>query len=178
MKVKKEENSLSYVEKAVISLQETLFNSKKNMLEAVNRANKGELFVLQFLAMNNKNVLPSVLSEALQVSTARISALLGALEKKGQIVRDIDKNNRRNILVVITEKGRERVEAELTELKRRIAQVFIEMGEENTADFIRLMSQFSELMQKHLPQEECTEMGLAGEYKIASKKDCRKYASP
>ena len=153
MTIKEGENHLGYVEKALLSLQEIMSNSHKNMLEDINRANKGELFILQFLAMHNTEVLPSELSAALQASTARISELLGALEKKGQIMRDIDKNNRRNILVTITDEGRHRVETEMTEMKNRMARIFTDMGEADTAEFIRLSRRFSELMQTHLSRE-------------------------
>lgn len=151
MPVKKDENNLSYAEKAMISFHEIMSNNQKNMLEDMNRVNKGELFVLHFLALRDTAVLPSELSAALQASTARISALLGALEKKGQIQRDIDKSNRRNILVTITEAGRIRAETEMKEMQRRITRIFMDMGEEDTAEFIRLIKRFSELAQKHMP---------------------------
>lgn len=144
-------SEMSYMEKAFLSFHEIMSNKQKNMLESVNRTNKGELFVLQFLAMQNTEVLPSELSAALQASTARISALLGALEKKGQIVRSIDESNRRNILVTITEAGRSRVETELQELKATMIRIFTDMGETDTAEFIRLTGQFFDLMHKHAP---------------------------
>ena len=139
-----------YVENAVFRFNEIMSNSQKDMLENMNRANKGELFVLHYLSMSNTAVLPSELSAALNSSTARISALLGSLEKKNQIERDIDKSNRRNILVTITEAGRERAEAEMRDIEENLARVFIEMGETDTAEFLRLSEQFFGLMQKHI----------------------------
>lgn len=150
MSIKDDKSSLNYTEKAFIAFNEMMADRHRNMLENVNRANKGELFVLQFLAMQNTEVLPSELSVALQASTARISALLGALEKKGQIVRNIDESNRRNILVTITEAGRRRAEAEMEEIKSVMIRVFTDMGEADTAEFVRLTGRFSELMQKHM----------------------------
>lgn len=152
MSLKDDGSSLSYADKAFIALNEIMSSKQKNMLDNVNRANKGELFILHFLLMSNTEVLPSELSAALNASTARISALLGALEKKGQIVRNIDKNNRRNILVSITEAGRNRAKTEMEEIKGSMTQVFIDMGKEDTAEFIRLTRQFFELLQKYMPQ--------------------------
>ncbi len=148
-----EKNSLSYAEKAFVTLNEIMSKKQNDMLENINRANKGELFVLQFLSMRKNAVIPSELSIALNASTARISALLGNLEKKGQIVRDIDKSNRRNILVTITEEGRKRAETEMKEIQGLMTRVFIDMGEEDTSEFIRLTSQFFELMKKYLPRD-------------------------
>ncbi len=142
---------LSYVEEAVLSFGAIMSGGKKDMLANMNRANKGESFVLHFLSMRDGVVLPSELSSALQASTARISALLSALEKKGQIARDIDKNNRRNILVTITQAGRARAEAEMDEMRGCLTKIFTDMGEADTVAFIKLIKQFSDLAQKHMP---------------------------
>jgi DNA-binding MarR family transcriptional regulator len=153
MSAKDDGNSMSYADKAFITFNEIMSSKQNNMIENVNRANKGELFVLHFLSRHNTEVLPSELSAALGASTARISALLGTLEKKGQIVRNIDKSNRRNILVTITEAGRNRAENEMKEIQRSMTQVFADMGEADTEEFIRLTSQFFDLMQKYMPKE-------------------------
>ncbi len=153
MPIKEKQNSLSFADEAVTTWNEIMSNSRRDMMEDINRANRGELFILHFLSMRNTAALPSELSAALQASTARISALLGALEKKGQIAREIDRSNRRNILVTITEEGRNRVEAESEEMKNRMTRVFSDMGEADTAEFLRLTRLFSELMQKHMPKE-------------------------
>lgn len=147
------ENSLCFEEKAFIAFNEIMSNREKNMLENINRANKGELFVLHFLSMRDTAALPSELSAALQSSTARISALLGNLEKKGQIERTIDKSNRRNILVTITEAGRERAGTEMEEMHKNLTRIFSEMGETDTTEFIRLAKQFSELLEKYPPHQ-------------------------
>ena len=148
------DNNLRYEESAYIMMNQIMSNTHKNMIDNINRANKGELFILHFLTICEAPVFPSELSAALQASTARISALLGNLEKKGQIEREIDKNNRRNILVTITEAGRERADAEMQEMKNSMTRVFIEMGEADTAEFIRLTKQFFALSEKHMPNTE------------------------
>ena len=148
------EKNVSYVDRAVFAFNEIMSSSQKDMMENISRVNKGELFVLHFLSMRNDNVLPSELSTALHASTGRISALLGNLEKKGQIEREIDKSNRRNILVTITEAGRNHVETEIGKIKNNMTHVFTDMGESDTAEFIRLIKKFSELMQKHMPRGE------------------------
>ena len=145
-----DEKEPAYINAAIAAFHELMSNSQKNMMENINRTNKGELFVLHFLSMRHTAVLPSDLSAALQSSTARISALPGALEKKGQIVRDIDKSNRRNILVTITEAGRERAHTEMNEVHQTMNRVFAEMGETDTAEFIRLMRKFFGLGEKYM----------------------------
>ena len=149
-----EETHPAYINGAITAFHEIMSNNKKDMLENINRANRGELFVLHFLAERDAAVLPSEMSAALHASTARISAVLGVLEKKGQIERNIDKNNRRNILVTVTEAGRERAETEFREMQNGMASVFTEMGEADTSEFIRLMKKFFTLSQKYMSEQE------------------------
>ena len=121
-------------------------STPKDMFESMNRANKGELFVLHFLSVKGETVTPSELSAALSSSTARISALLNSLEKKGFVVREIDKSNRRNILVMVTEEGRAYAETEMTKIRERMAYVFTEMGQQDTEEFLRLTEKFLTIM--------------------------------
>jgi len=151
MAAKTNHNGSNYAERAFAEINAVMSKGKKNMFEHISRANKGELFVLHFLAMKDAAVLPSEISAALNASTARISAVLGALEKRGQIERDIDKKNRRNILVTITANGRERAETEIKEIQKNMVSVFNEMGETETAEFIRLTKKFFELSEKYMP---------------------------
>ena len=145
MEQEKEKDKLNYIEEAVNSFNEIMATKKKDITESFNRANKGELFVLKFLAVSKKSVLPSEISAALNVSTARISALLSNLEKKGQIEREIDKNNRRNILVTVTQTGRRHVKSEMKIIQENMALIFAEMGEEDTMEFVRLLKRFFEI---------------------------------
>ncbi|MDR0315123.1 MAG: transcriptional regulator [Oscillospiraceae bacterium] len=141
----------SFATKAFIEFNKIMSNGQKDMFENINRANKGELFVLHFLSTHKTQVIPSEISTALHATTGRISALLGSLEKKGQIEREIDKTNRRNIIVTITDAGRERVETEMKVINESLSQIFIEMGEADTIEFLRLIRIFLVLAQKHLP---------------------------
>jgi DNA-binding MarR family transcriptional regulator len=143
----------SYILQALISFNEIMTASQLDV-ERLNRVNKGELFVLRLLAKRDDTALPSELSTALNSSTGRISALLGTLEKKGQIERNIDKSNRRNILVNITETGRERIEAELAKIRNNLTQIFTEMGESDTLEFIRLAECFFSISQKYMTKSE------------------------
>ena len=141
---------------ALAQLQEIITQSQWNMIEDFGRANKGEHFVLQFLAMRNQESLPSELSAALKASSPRISALLGTLEKKGYISRRTDRSNRRNVLVNITDEGRRHIQSKTREMDDILTHVFLDMGEEDTKEFIRLNKCFFKALQKqmnaHCPQ--------------------------
>lgn len=143
----------NFAEEAFHTFNKIMASAHKEMLDDLNRENKGELFVIRFLAMHKREVLPSELSEAMNTSTARISALLNVLEKKNQIVRNVDLNNRRNVLVSLTEEGRQRIKKEMKQKRDCMIKVFSKMGEADTKEFLRLTERFSLLIQNNCKRD-------------------------
>jgi len=133
---------MNKIEEAVASLGEIMSSSRVNMMGQMSRSGKGELFILKYLYdkdTNGTEVIPSEISNVMHTSTSRISAALGALEKKGQIHREIDTSNRRNILVTITEEGRKRTVSEMEQIQGQMVNIFTKMGEQNAVEFTRLL---------------------------------------
>ena len=143
---------MSKAEEVFIALEE-MMSGRGNAMEQMSRSGKGELFILKYLNDKNTAVLPSEISDAMHSSNARISAALGSLEKKGQIHREIDITNRRNILVTITEEGRGRICLNMKNMRERMVGILTEMGEHDAAEFIRLIKRFSEIAHRTLNNE-------------------------
>jgi len=144
-----EVDRLSSIEELVDSLGELM--SRGKVMDEFNRSGKGEIFILRYLYTKESPASPSELSEALNSSTARISAALRTLEKKGQIHREIDTTNRRFILVTITEEGRERIRANMQRMQNHLIQVLTVMGEKDAREFVRLSTRFFEIAQSTMP---------------------------
>ena len=140
---------MSSIEELVDSLSELM--SRRKVMDEYNRSGKGEIFILRYLYTKEAPASPSELSEALCSSTARISAALRTLEKKGHIHREIDTTNRRFILVTITEEGRERIRANIQRMQNHLIQVLTEMGEKDAREFVRLSMRFFEIAQSTRP---------------------------
>jgi len=141
---------MSKIEEVVDEL-ESMMSSRENVMgqmERMGRHGKGELFILKYMNDKNAAVTPSEISDAMHTSTARISAALGSLEKKGQIKREIDTANRRNILVTITEDGCRRIRSDMEKMRGQMIAVFTEMGEHDAAEFVRLIKLFFKLTHK------------------------------
>lgn len=81
--------------------------SKKPAMEVQNRS-RGEAMVLQLVSLHPEGITPGQLREQMDVSSARIAAILGALEAKGMLERRVDKEDRRRIQVVLTPQGSRR----------------------------------------------------------------------
>ena len=91
--------------------------------------------------------LPDI-REYLSISKAAVSQMLGALEKKGYINRDIDKNNRRNLIVTLTPKGREVLTSMDIEFNDRLEKIITYLGEDDVKHMINIISRMIEITTK------------------------------
>lgn len=105
---------------------------------------RGEKFVLHYLTHHaNGDVTPSDISCAMNTSTARTAAALNSLEDKGLITRAINKNDRRQIIVQITEKGaRYAKEIEMNFFKKAV-QIFDAIGEDDAKELVRIIAKIA-----------------------------------
>ena len=73
--------------------------------EEISAAMRGEMAVLRLLRRAEKPLPAGEISRALSMTTSRIAAVLGSLEKKEMILRQADKADKRRVLVTLTDKG-------------------------------------------------------------------------
>lgn len=137
------------MEESLKKLRQLVLKGANSPLESFLNCGKGELFILNYLYFRKEAITPLELSKALGSTTARISAILKALEKKGEVLREVDRANRSHTWVVLTDSGRSRAETVAKALDQTMTAVFQEMGEEDTAAFLRLTERFLDLLQKH-----------------------------
>ena len=95
----------------------------------------GEYFALGILS---DALCPSGLSRAMGVSHARVSALLGSMEKKALIERRSDPGDERRVIVVLTEKGIERIRKKREETAARIAHILERIGSDGAEEYVAL----------------------------------------
>ncbi|MDR1643913.1 MAG: hypothetical protein LBT59_29800 [Clostridiales bacterium] len=118
-------------------------------LEALMGYGRGEIFILNFLYFKACCLTPSELAEALGASMPRVSAILGNMERKGEIVREVSKANRNHVLVSLTEIGASKANRVTEALDKSMIEVAGEMGEEKLLEFIRLSNLFLDALEKH-----------------------------
>ncbi|MDR0508225.1 MAG: MarR family winged helix-turn-helix transcriptional regulator [Candidatus Methanoplasma sp.] len=126
----------------------------KNMLSAqssgmnrlVQDGFRGEIFVLLFINRTGGRTVPGHISDSAGVSSARIATALNSLEEKGLITREIDSEDRRKIIVRLTQKGAERVEEEEKKKLEEIKNILIRLGEEDAKELVRIMGRVSEVL--------------------------------
>lgn len=108
----------------------------------------GEILILVSLWHLGVPVVPSDIAKKATMSTARVTAILNNLEEKGFITREIDKADRRKILVSITALGKENAILAKQETLAQVEEIFKEMGEKDAQEFIRLLQAFFDIGHK------------------------------
>lgn len=93
---------------------------------------------------------PGALSEAMEISTARVAVTLNALEEKGLISRRMDPSDRRKIVVTLTESGEVYVRQLQENLICDTETVLRSLGEHDTKEYLRIVGRMTELIEKQV----------------------------
>lgn len=108
--------------------------------------NRGEGVLLSYLVRHDKEATPIELSEALNVSTARIAALLNKLEKKNLVERQKHPDNNRNTIVKLLPKGEKLNKEQETIFNKKVIGFFETLGEEKAALFVELQGKMVDFL--------------------------------
>ena len=117
---------------------------RMKMLINYGNVSKAEFAVLmtvkrrQEMARKENGVYVSQLAKELKVSSPAVSRMLGNLENKGLIGRDVDKENRRNTYVYLTEQGEEEITETERLLDKALTKVINQMGKEDVEQLLNL----------------------------------------
>ncbi|MGL6201701.1 MAG: MarR family winged helix-turn-helix transcriptional regulator [Lachnospiraceae bacterium] len=114
----------------------------------INESMHGEAFVLHYIACHGEAVLPSEISDEMNVSSARIAQTLNSMENKGLITRQIDVNDRRKILVNITREGKKLAEKHHKSVLKDIAKMLSMLGEHDAREYVRITGKLAKVITK------------------------------
>ena len=106
----------------------------------------GESVILRFLSETEEmGVIPSEISNEMQISSARIATTLNSLERKGLITRQIDVADRRRILVSLTQAGKEHAQHDIERIVSMTADMLRFLGERDAAEYVRITGRLAEM---------------------------------
>ena len=137
---------MDYSALALELMQKSNAFRKTHMQERAAGLIKGEFFMLNVLKDAPKPMQPRDLSDELQVSTARIAAMLNSLEKKGYIQREMDASDRRKIIVSLTPVGLHFANHHLADMQCNLAKLLEQMGEVDAKEYVRLVGKILEIV--------------------------------
>ncbi|KAF6582933.1 MULTISPECIES: MarR family winged helix-turn-helix transcriptional regulator [Paenibacillus] len=119
-------------------LFECIVKSRKPALEERVHFSRGEMGILIALS-HQDGVTSGHLSEYLSVSTGRIATALKSLEKKGLVVRRTDANDKRKVIVFITDSGKQFMMDRYNEGVAWSEKILRKLDEQDAKEFIRLI---------------------------------------
>ncbi|MDR0721707.1 MAG: winged helix DNA-binding protein [Treponema sp.] len=88
--------------------------------------------------------------ETLAVSKAAVSQMLGSLEKREYIQRETDRDNRRKIIITLTEKGKTTVDQGKKQMDALMSRIITRLGKEDARHFVRLLDRFVEVVEEEV----------------------------
>lgn len=144
-------------EKLKLQLMQSIFrfkrvlNSGLGIGEPKNQkgVNMTELLLMNAIVDNTENPEDNVdlseVREYLSISKGAVSQMLGSLEKKGFISRDIDKSNRRKIIITLTADGRKILERQYNEFSERLEEIIDRLGEDDTRQMIQIVNRMIDI---------------------------------
>jgi DNA-binding MarR family transcriptional regulator len=111
--------------------------------------NMGEFFVMdrigQDMPCSSTDISASEMKEHPHFTKPAVSQMLNSLEKKGYIHRDIDKKDRRKIVVTLTEKGEVVLKQGKQYFNYRLEETISRFGEDNTRQLISLVNLLTDI---------------------------------
>jgi len=119
--------------------------------------NLSEFFLMQKVASldpDNRFCLQDI-QESLSISKSGISKMLATLEKKGHLIRETDRNNRRNLIVSLTEKGRLAVERLEDPVDTRMSEYIALIGEDDLKLLFSIIDRMEEVNNQMIESNNC-----------------------
>lgn len=127
---------------------------KRMNSDVLTSAQFGEMAVIRLLYQSDAALAAGEISERLQMTTSRIAAVLNSLEKKEMIVREADSQDRRRVLVSLTEQGRTRCAAKRQEAREHALRFLQKLGEEDAEQFVRLIKKTMRILSEDAQRKE------------------------
>ena len=115
---------------------------KQSFIDGLTRS-EYELLVMLVMSLGDEKLAFTVteISNLLQITPAGVTHLINPLEKAGYIERLQAPNDRRIVLIGLTDKGMKVAEALISEVQEQLIGLVNHLGEEDSKTLIRLMSQ-------------------------------------
>ncbi len=129
---------MNNIEEALFIMEELKNCKPQKYFERISEDERGTHFVLGYLLNTEKEVISSDLSNALNVSTARMAKLLTKMETKGLISKQSSKSDARKTVVVLTDKGRKVGEMYKETLIKFTLNLIEKVGYDDMKEFIRI----------------------------------------
>ncbi|MGD9720199.1 MAG: MarR family winged helix-turn-helix transcriptional regulator [Pirellulales bacterium] len=100
--------------------------------------------------MGGQNVTPGTLAAALHLSQPTVTGILGRLERRGLIRRERSPSDRRSILAIVTDAGKELAETAPPLLRDRFRRELAQLNADEQANILVILDRVATMM--HAPE--------------------------
>ncbi|HOX10939.1 MAG TPA: MarR family transcriptional regulator [Candidatus Moranbacteria bacterium] len=116
--------------------------SRENELDEAERLSMTQLETLKFID-ERKNPLMKDVADYLFIAPPSITPLIDGLETRKLVKRGSSKNDRRAILISLTDKGKDILEKTMNKKMKRMGDVFKKLTKEEQKSLIRILEKLS-----------------------------------
>lgn len=118
----------------------------QKIFSRVEETKRGMGFVLLMLENSDREIVAGDIAEGMNVSTARVAALLKKMEQNGLITRENSSSDARRTVVKITPKGRETVLEKRAEFLKKTELLIEKVGMKDLEEFIRISRKIRDVL--------------------------------
>lgn len=139
-------------EEKLFEIFEHIMNRKPSGFQKlIGDVNSGVCAVLRILYETDDSLSLGKISEKLEISEARVTALVKKMIKKGYIQKEKDKSDARVTNIRLTSSGKQAVENLISILTSNIAMVANEVGIDKLIAYLELTDEIEDAMKKLPP---------------------------
>ncbi len=132
-------------EELITELQKAIRKSQHHRHKQGNKEDSKRGIVLRYLYDQGGSASPGEICALMNVTTARVTALLNELEEDHLIVREIAPRDRRRVCVKLTDKGRHSVEQWNRRSREGTERLLDKIGEEDAEALLRICRAVEEI---------------------------------
>jgi len=111
----------------------------------VNESMYGEAYILHYISSHDECLIPSDISNEMGISAPRMATVLSGMESKGYVIRQIDSQDRRRILITLTPSGKEQADKNSHTVIGAITGMLRYLGEKDAGEYVRITKRLSEM---------------------------------
>ena len=119
-----------------------------NQASSIAEMLEGEHAVLSYILKEKQDVTPTNISLKLGITKSRVTAILNSLHEKELVLLKRKSDDRRKIIVSLTEKGEEAIVSKLIVLDKKILKLIEELGVEKSITLIEILNDINQIMLK------------------------------
>ncbi len=119
-----------------------------NQASSIAEMLEGEHAVLSYILKEKQDVTPTNISLKLGITKSRVTAILNSLYEKELVLLKRKSDDRRKIIVSLTEKGEEAIVSKLIVLDNKILKLIEELGVEKSITLIEILNDINQIIVK------------------------------